>query len=60
MEEVCDRAMDGHEALALPLPPSTHASFSLSSSQMRILRPVIQALMRAMVDTAHDFSSAAL
>jgi hypothetical protein len=52
--------MDGHEALALPLPPSTHASFSLSSSQMRILRPVIQALMRAMVDTAHDFSSAAL
>ena len=57
MEEVCDRAMDGHEALALPLPPSTHASFSLSSSQMRILRPVIQAFMRAMVDTAHDFSS---
>jgi transposase len=39
MEQVCDRAMDGDEAMALPcrLEPD-HASFSSSNSQMRILR----------------------
>jgi hypothetical protein len=58
MEEVSDQAVDGDEALALPcrLEPD-HASFSSSNSQARILRPGIQALMRAMLDTGHDFSS---
>jgi hypothetical protein len=58
MEQVCDRAMDGDEAMALPcrLEPD-HASFSSSNSQMRILRPVIHAHMRAMLNTGHDFSS---
>lgn len=56
MEEVGDRAVDGDEALALPcrLEPD-EASFSSSNSQMRILRPVIQTLMRTLLDTGHDF-----
>jgi hypothetical protein len=32
-----------------------HASLSSSNSQMRIFRPVIQTLMRTMLDTGHDF-----
>jgi hypothetical protein len=42
IEAVGDRAVDGHEALALTcrLEPD-HASFLSSNSQMRILRPVI-------------------
>lgn len=58
MEEVCDRAVDGDEVLTLPCRLELdHASFSSSNSQMRILRPVIETLMRPMLDAGHDFSS---
>lgn len=56
MEDVGDRAVHGDEALALlcRLEPD-HASFSPTNGQMRILRPIVQTLMRTMLNTWHDF-----
>jgi hypothetical protein len=58
VEQVGDQIMDGEEALKLECRlEAFHDLLSSSYQLMRILRPVIQVLVRAMFDTRHYLAS---
>jgi hypothetical protein len=61
VEEVVDRVMGREEALRVPgrLEPH-HLPFSLPGRLVRILGPVVEAPVPAMLDTRHHFALAAL
>src|SRR4051812_6252536 len=54
-EEVVDLIVGGEETLHLPRQLETlHLPFSSSRRLVRILRPIVEALMPAMLDTGHQ------
>jgi len=56
VKEVGDRILDGNETLKLSRGlEALHDSLPSSDGLMRILRPVVQALVRPMLDAGHDF-----
>lgn len=55
VKEVCDRVVDGNKALKLPCGlEALHDPLTPSDRLMRVFRPIVQALVRAVFDTRHD------